>query len=232
MIFAAACTAVCMLAAVPAGAAELKDVVATLEQGYGSLADLQADFSQRTTIASLKREERGAGELFLKRPAKSAAMFRFNYTKPKQQIVSNGKTVWYYQPDAKQVMTSDLAAMFEGGNSIALNYLTGMGNVSRDFTPAFAGSGRDKKGNYLLDLTPKKGNQGVTKLQLTIAARAVDDYLRDGKASMPFPIVASVVTDTMGNRTVIEFSRLRVNQGLDSGRFTFKVPAGVEVIKQ
>jgi outer membrane lipoprotein carrier protein len=215
-----------------AGAAELKDVVATLEQGYGSLNDLQADFSQRTTIAALNRNEKGAGELFLKRPARAPAMFRFDYTKPKQQIISNGKTVWYYIPENKQVMTSDLAAMFAGGNSIALAWLTGMGNLSRDFAAALDGKGRDSKGNYLLELTPKQANQGVARLQLTISARAVEDFLKEGKAVVPFPILASVVTDAMGNRTAIEFSRVRVNRGLDSGRFTFKIPRGVEVIRQ
>ena len=222
----------CIFVAGIAGAAELKDVMTTLEGGYGVLNDLQASFEQRTTIAALKRNEKGAGELFLKRPSKAPAMFRFNYSKPKQEIVSNGKTVWYYIPENRQVMTSDLATMFAGGNSIALAWLTGMGNLSRDFTVAFDGKGRDKQGNYLLDLAPKQANQGITRLQLTISSDAVDGYLREGKASMPFPILASTVTDAMGNRTAIEFSRVRVNQGLDSGRFTFKIPKGVEVIKQ
>jgi outer membrane lipoprotein carrier protein len=222
----------CLAVAAVAGAAELKDVVATLEQGYGSLNDLQADFAQRTTIAALNRNEKGAGELFLKRPARAPAMFRFDYTKPKQEIVSNGRTVWYYIPENRQVMTSDLAAMFAGGNSIALAWLTGMGDLSRDFTAAFDGTGRDRKGNYLLDLTPKQANQGVTRLQLTISAEAVDGYLQSGKAVVPFPVLASTVTDAMGNRTAIEFSRVKVNRGLGSGRFTFKIPKGVEVIRQ
>ncbi len=222
----------CLAVAGVANAAELKDVVAALEQGYGELHDLQADFAQRTTIAALKRNQKGAGELYLKRPAKASAMFRFDYTKPRQEIVSNGRTVWYYIPENRQVMTSELSAMFAGGNSIALAWLTGMGNLSRDFAVAFDGKGRDAHGNYLLDLTPKRANQGITRLQLTIAAGAVDGYLKAGKAVMPFPIVASTVTDAMGNRTAIEFSRVKVNQGLGSGRFTFKIPKGVEVIRQ
>lgn len=214
-----------------AAAAELKDVVDTLEQGYRVLADLQADFAQRTTIAAMKREERGGGELFLKKPAGANAMFRFNYSKPKQQIVSNGKTVWYYLPDNKQVMVMEMASMFEGGNGVALNYLTGMGSVSRDFTISFAGDGRDKKGNYLLDLVPKKPSQALARLQLTIAATAVDRFLVEHKPEVPFPILTSVVYDQFGNRTSIDYSRVKVNRGIGSNRFTFKVPAGVEVIK-
>lgn len=211
--------------------ADLREVVAALEQGYNSLNDLQANFSQRTAIAAMKREERGKGELFMKKPAGNTAMFRFNYTKPHQQIISNGKTVWYYLPDTKQVMVSDVAALFEGGNSIALNYLTGMGHVSRDFAISFAGKGRDANGNYELELVPKKPNQVMSKLQLTIAASAVDQFRESGTARSPFPILSSVVYDSFGNRTAIEFSHVKVNQGMGNDRFTFKIPKGVEVIK-
>jgi outer membrane lipoprotein carrier protein len=211
--------------------AELKDVIDTLEQGYQVLADVQADFSQRTTIVAMKREERGAGEMFMKKPAGATAMFRFNYTKPKQQIISNGKTVWYYLPDNKQVMVAEMAAMFEKGNGVALNYLAGMGKVSQDFTISFSGDGRDKKGNYVLDLVPKSPTQALARLQLTIAAQAVERFLVERKPEEPFPILTSVVYDQLGNRTAMDYSRVRVNRGIKNDRFTFKVPAGVEVIK-
>lgn len=210
---------------------DLAAVVATLEEGYNSLSDLQADFSQHTLIASIKREERGKGELFIKKSTGGAAMFRFNYTKPRQQIVSNNKTVWYYLPDNRQVMVSDVAALFEGGSSIALSYLTGMGHVTRDFSISYAGKGRDQNGNYLLMLVPKKPGQVMSKLQLTIAASAVAQYREAGAARTPFPIVSSVVYDQYGNRTTIEFSRVKVNQGISTEKFTFKIPKGVEVIK-
>lgn len=213
-----------------AGDADLKVVVATLEDGYRLLRDLQADFSQKTTLTALKRDEKGSGELAMKRPANGPAMFRFDYRKPRQQIVSNGKQVWFYLPDNKQVMVSDVNAMLAQGG-VALNYLTGMGNVSRDFTIAFSGSGRDAKGNYILDLTPKKGGQAFAKLQLTIAAVAVAKYRDSGAAQVPFPILSSVVYDQMGNRTAIEYGKVRVNQGIAANRFSFKIPKGVDVIK-
>ena len=219
------------LSASPGYGADLSEVIATLEQGYNSLTDVQADFSQRTTIASMKREDRGKGELFIKKAGGGQAMFRFNYTKPNQQIICNGKSVWFYLPDNKQVMVSDVSKQFAGGNGIAMNYLTGMGHVSRDFTITFAGEGKDKKGNYVLDLVPKKPNQVMTRLQLTIAASAVEQFRESGKPVALFPIVSSVVDDPFGNRTVIEFSRVKVNQGMTSGRFAFKIPKGVEVIK-
>lgn len=210
--------------------ADLKTVVSTLEEGYLLLKDLQADFSQKTTIATVKRDEKGSGTLTMKRPAGSPAMFRFDYKKPRQQIVSDGRQVWFYLPENRQVMVSDLKAMLAQGG-VALNYLTGLGNVSRDFTITFSGKGRDARGNYLLDLLPKKGGQAFSKLQLTISEAAVEKFREKGEAQEPFPILASVVYDQMGNRTLIEYAKVRTNQGVSSGRFTFKIPAGVEVIK-
>ena len=208
----------------------VQELLAVLEKGYGSMEDLQADFKQRTYIASLKREEKGGGELFLKKKG-GGAMFRFNYTKPKQQIVSNGKTVWYYLPENRQVIQSDAAKLFSGGNAMAMSYLTGLGNLSADFTVRLISAEPDKKGNYQLELVPKKHNQSVAKLVLTVSGETVEKY-RSGGSDPVFPVAASVLHDQMGNRTTIEYSRIRVNRGLGNDRFSFKTPAGVEVIKQ
>ncbi len=220
-----------VLAASPAQPAALKDVVAALEKAYATLQDVQADFSQVTRIASINKEQRGSGEVLLKRPASAAAMFRFDYSKPKQQIISNGRQVWFYIPENRQVMVSSVADMFKGGNSIALSYLTGLGHVSRDFTVTFAREERDKNGNYQLELVPRKPTPVLARLRLTVSAQAVDRFLREGAVQDIFPIVSSVVFDASGNETRVDYHRSRVNKGINSARFSFKVPAGVEVIK-
>jgi outer membrane lipoprotein carrier protein len=223
--------AMIVLAASLSFGAELSQVVRTLEQGYGTLNDLQADFSQRSTLKTMKREEKGGGELFIKKGSGKEAMFRFNYTKPKQQIISNGKKVWYYLPDQKQVMILDLAQLFQEGNGLALNYLTGLGHVSRDFDIAFAPEQKDSKGNYVLDLTPKKKSPAMAKLQLVVDAGAVEKFVAKGHPGTPFPVVASTVYDHIGNATRIEFSNVKTNRGMDTARFNFKIPAGVETVK-
>lgn len=214
-----------------AAPASLKEVVAALEKGYAGMQDLQADFSQRTTIAAVNREQKGSGEVLLKRPASATAMFRFNYSTPKQQIISNGTQVWFYTPENKQVLVNNVAAMFAGGNSIALSYLTGLGHVSRDFDITFASERQDKNGNYQLELTPKKASPVLARLQLTVSSEAVEQLLASGEVKNVFPVVSSIVHDAGGNRTRIDYSRARVNKGLSDGKFNFKIPEGVEVIK-
>lgn len=235
-MFRALVVLVSLLISIPACAAEkaatLKDVVSALEKAYSAVQDVQADFSQKTVIASIKKEQRGNGEVLLKRPASATAMFRFNYVKPDQQIISNGKQVWFYQAESKQVVVSQVSLMFKGSNNIALSYLTGLGNVSRDFNVSFGKEQRDKNGNYQLELIPKNPTPVLARLELTVSAETVERFLRDGTVKDTFPIISSIVYDIGGNETRITYSRARVNKGIDNARFNFKIPEGVEVIKQ
>jgi len=217
--------------ALAAQQALLQDILSAVKNGYASMADLHADFSQRTYVAVLKREEKGSGEVFLKKQG-GTAMFRFNYTRPKQQIISNGKNVWFYLPENKQVIISDTTKLFSGGNGIALSYLTGLGNLSDDFTIRLISESPDKNGNYQLELIPKKHNNSVAKLQLYVPADAVEKVQGGKVPEAFFPIASSVLHDQMGNRTTIEYSKVRLNGNLANEKFNFKAPSGVEVIKQ
>ena len=231
-LLAASFAATVLLAASGSAAekADLQTVLTTVNKGYASMEDLRADFRQGTYIATLKREEKGSGELFLKKKGGSA-QFRFNYSKPKQQIISNGKTVWYYLPDNRQVILTDTAQLFAGGNGMALSYLTGLGSLSEDFDIKLLTETPDKKGNFQLELTPKKSNQAVAKLHLFVSGAAVDKAASSTGEAF-FPLSASVLFDHLGNRTTIEFSKIQLNSGLGNSRFSFKPPVGVEVIKQ
>ena len=220
-----------LLPAPPAYAeAQLKEVIATVEQSYNSLSDLQASFSQKTYIASMKREQKGKGTLSIKKNRKGPAMFRFDYTKPPQLIVSDGTTVWYYLPESGQVMVSALKKLFAGGQGVTLNYLTGIGRISRDFTITPLKDGRDAQGNYLLELVPKVPSQNLAKLEMTVSAEDVARFLKNGKIRNAFPILTSVIYDQLGTKTTIDFSNVKVNSGLPSSLFHFKIPAGMEVV--
>ena len=164
----------------------MQDILAALKKGYASMDDLQADFNQRTYVAALKREEKGSGELFLKK-RDGGAMFRFNYLKPKQQIISNGKSVWYYLPENKQVILTDTARLFAGGNAMAMSYLTGLGDLAADFDIKLLTATPDKKGNYLLELVPKKQNDAVAKLHLAVSAAAGREVTQSGRQRGFFP---------------------------------------------
>ena len=214
-----------------AAEATLQQVVDTLEKGYAKLNDLHASFQQTTVLAGFPKPQKGQGEVWLRRPAQATAQFRFDYSQPKQQIISNGKQVWFYQPESRQVIVTSLDGMMKGGNSVAMAYLTGLGNVSQEFQVAFAKQQQDKQGNYQLELTPRKASPVLAKLRLTIKAEAVDAYQADGQAKEPFPVLSSIVVDGSGTETRISYTKVHTNSGLSASKFTFKVPQGVEIIK-
>lgn len=220
----------CMSGPASASEATLQQVIATLEQGYALLQDLQATFTQSTTLAGFSRPQKGHGDLALRRPTQGTAQFRFNYIQPRQQIITNGKQLWFYQPENKQVLVSPLEGTMKGGNNIGMAYLTGLGNVSQDFHASFAKPARDKQGNYQLDLIPRKQTPVLARMRLSIRAAAVDSFLADGQAREAFPVVFSTVIDASGTETRISYSQVRTNSGLPSSQFTFKVPQGVEII--
>lgn len=219
---------------VTAAAAEatLQDVVSTLEQGYAGLKDMQAAFSQTTTLPGMPKPQKGKGELSLRRPERGAAQFRFDYTTPRQAIVSNGKQLWFHQPENRQVIITSVEAMMKSGGNLAMAYLTGLGNVSRDFTASFAKPSRDRQENYIIDLIPRSATPALSKLRLTISRETVENRLASGAISSNFPIVSSVVFDAQGTETRIDYSKVRTNSGIAAGKFNFKVPEGTEIIKQ
>lgn len=221
------------LITLPAAASEatLQQVIETLEKGYANLQDLQASFSQTTILAGFPKPQKGHGELALRRPSRATAQFRFDYAVPKQSIISNGSQVWFYQPENKQVLVSSLEGMMQGGNSIGMAYLTGLGNVSKDFNAAFGKPARDKQGNYLLELTPRKPTPVLSRLRLAIREESVVAFLADGQAKDFFPVASSTVVDAGGTETRISYSKARTNSGLPASKFNFNVPQGVEIIK-
>ncbi|MGE5844579.1 MAG: LolA family protein, partial [Syntrophaceae bacterium] len=75
----------------------------------------------------------------------------------------------------------------------------------------------DKAGNYLLDLVPVKPEEGVKKLQVAVNRES-------------FQIVKVILFDPYGNVTTLAFSGLELNRDLPDSLFTFKPPAGVEVM--
>jgi outer membrane lipoprotein carrier protein len=211
--------------------ADLKEILAVVKKGYSAMDDLSATFSQRTYVASIKREEKGSGDLSLRKKG-GTAQFHFNYLRPKQQIVSNGKNVWYYLPNNKQVILTDTAKLFSGGNGMALSYLTGLGNLADDFEIKLLTPEPDKKGNYQLELVPKKPNAAVAKLQLYISGTGFERARKSPENEPFFLITSSVLFDHTGNRTTIEYSNVKVNGGIAGDKFNFKPPTGVDIIKQ
>jgi outer membrane lipoprotein carrier protein len=89
------------LAAAPGAAAlTLDESVQGLETTYRAVRDLKAEFQQAAFNRTLNQTTEAKGTLYLKKPGK----LRWEYSAPApQEIVSDGKKLWVYTPELKQV---------------------------------------------------------------------------------------------------------------------------------
>ncbi|PLY04619.1 MAG: hypothetical protein C0622_02505 [Desulfuromonas sp.] len=226
-----------------AGEVALSDVVQALEAPFKKetpaqqrITDFSAEFAQESFISSIRRIQRGAGSVRFRFVAHAAAesptaQFRWDYRQPDvQEIISDGKTMWVYLPENKQVVESDISRIDEAQGENPVTFLSGLGDLSRDFDILWASEAIDKDGNYHLLLRPHRESQLFHEMEVAVSQAAVADWLARGSAGQQFPILGTRVTDAQGNRTAILFEDIEINRNLDAALFTFNRPADVELI--
>lgn len=220
----------------------LNDVIRALEgpfQGNGvhAVRDVQADFFQESRIEALDRIQRGRGRVsFSFEPGDGrragVASFNWEYDEPnRQEIVSDGRTMWVYLPENRQVIESDISQIGRANATNPVTFLSGLGNLSRDFSIMWAEPNIDSGGNFIVELRPRQASELIRNLVLVVDRDAAFAQARGGADRAYFPILSSTVVDPSGNRTIIEFRNIRVNLGLSPFTFRFTLPPGVEVVR-
>jgi outer membrane lipoprotein carrier protein len=178
-------------AAAPAWAVSLRDVIRTLETPFQTetdeesrIYDYSADFFQESKITSLNRLQRANGRVEvafdypLERTTVPDVKFRWQYDQPtNQEIVSDGQTLWVYLPENNQVIQSDIEMVNQARQNDPMTFLTGLGNLSRDFQISWAVPNTDIDGNYILELTPRRVSSLINRLVIVVDRYAVDAYL-------------------------------------------------------
>lgn len=193
---------------------DLDTVVDKIQNKYEKIKDFHADFTQEANVKALNKVQKAEGEVWFKKPG----MMRWNYYEPaKDEIVSDGKTLWYYNEEEKQVIQSSLNQVSETETTTTL--LSGLGNIKELFKASFSESKEfETNGNYLIDLQPKEDEENYNKVTVSV-----------DKDSM---IVNTIyLYDPFGNLTKVTLEDIELDGGVSDSLFSFKVPEGVEVIK-
>ena len=90
----------CGLLTALTSAGALADASSELQQRLDKVSSFHARFSQKVTDSSGANVQEGEGELWVKRPN----LFNWHMTAPDESvIVSDGKTLWFYNPFVEQV---------------------------------------------------------------------------------------------------------------------------------
>jgi outer membrane lipoprotein carrier protein len=188
-------------------------VLAEVQKRYENTNDIEASFLQEYIGKVMKRAQRGEGKVFFKKKG----MMRWDYQAPNQKLISNGLTLWYYQPEENQVFVSDVSKVIKEKTPLA--FLAGEGDLSRDFKLLnFNESVSQKEENFVLELTPKEPNAALSKLTLTVDKKT-------------YYVIQADVFDGLGNVTRTRFIDIKTNVGLSDSFFNFTIPPGAEVLR-
>jgi len=191
----------------------LDDVISKMQESYENTQDFEADFHQEVTLRAMKRKNREEGTVYFKKPGRML----WRYSKPKnKKMIINPEKIWLYLPEDRIAYLQPADQL--PSSQLGFKFLTGMGNLRKDFDMRYTESEPiDGQGNYLITLIPKDRRTGIAKFFLTV----------DGRT---FRIIQCRFADSSGNMTLLRLKNLKINNKLPESLFTFTPPPGVEVV--
>jgi outer membrane lipoprotein carrier protein len=197
---------------------EVREVVKRLQARYEKTKDLQADFTQKTTIEGFERPMTSSGKVYIKKPGR----LRWNYLEPStEDIYVDRDDVKVYVPEHKQVLVGKLTHM--AASRAPLELLQGAAKLDASFdAEPTAGKGRGIGGIRLVTLVPKahegQAHGSVQKIVVEVFPKT-------------YFIRSLALYEISGNVSNFEFSSLQSNIGLDDDLFVPQFPADVEIVK-
>lgn len=178
-----------------------------LEGFLTSVQTLTASFEQEVIDEAGQVSQRSQGRFYLKRPG----LFRWNYETPfKQEIVSDGKKVWFFDPDLEQVTVKPVDQAL--GSAPAL-LLSGELKLNERFRIRSQGRSGDVA---WLELEPKSSEDMFRSLRVEM----VNGRLRSME-----------MADNFGQLSRVKFRQLRINVSLSPKLFKFSPPPGIDVFE-
>lgn len=179
---------------------QLKDFVAQVESASG-------EFAQKTSGGKGKNKAAQTGTFSFQRPGK----FNWSVTKPyAQSVISDGKTVYQYDPDLRQV-TERPVSKAVGASPAAI--LFGSGTLDDSFKLSAL---PENNGMVWMRATPKVSDAGLTHVDIGFAN------------NLPAELI---ILDSFGQTTSIKLRNLKSNANIPASTYQFKAPAGVDTVK-
>ena len=183
-----------------------------LQRKYDRVTDFSADFVHSYRGGVLKQQATERGTLLVKKPGK----MRWEYTSPEKKLfVSDGHKIYSYIPQDRQVIVGTMPRD-EQAPTPAL-FLTGKGDLTRDFTAVFDKVAEAQAGSVALKMTPKRREPEYESLTLVVDPKTLN-------------LQMLITVDSQGGRSAFTFSNLKENIGVADTQFVFKMPRNVDVV--
>ncbi len=168
---------------------------------------IEANFVQEVVNAKGESQQQNKGKLKAMEPNQ----FYWETAEPfPQKIVTDGKTLWVYDPDLQQVAVKPFEENYS--KTPAMLFAGNAESISQQFTVE-----KIKGVAQGFRLLPKQQQK-----DLFLSLDLVFDK------SSP---VSMTIQDAMQQKTTITFSQVNINPSLTSNVFQFVPPAGVEVLQ-
>ena len=188
-------------------APDLKKARQQLNHFFTKVTSLKGSFTQQVISKKGKVIQNTSGLLYLYRPGK----FRWIYKSPDPQvIVGDGKNIWLYDEDLEQVTIKPMTRSM-AGTPIAI--LTRKQSPDSQFTVQEITT--HVNGFNWFRLTPRRKSNDFNLLEIGL----------DNNGS----IRQMNMFDKLGQKTIVKLNT-RSNVPINGSMFTFKPPAGVDVI--
>ena len=189
------------------------DLAQALQKKYATVRDFSADFVQTYRGGVLNRQMKDTGHVWIKKPGK----MRWEYKTPEEKLfVSDGAKVYWYVPQDRQVIVSDVPPQDQA--STPALFLAGKGDITRDFTQQLAEPPAGlPAGTRALKLVPKVAQPEYDWLVLAVDADTL-------------ALRGLVTADAQGGTSTFAFTNLQENVGLADKPFVFTPPRGVEIV--
>lgn len=195
---------------------QVLDLVNKVDSRYEQTRDLQADFSQETKIEGFETRLSSTGRVLLKKPG----MLRWDYVEPSvEQIFVDGDHVMVYTPEHNQVVKATLTQIAASKAPLAL--LQGVGKLAEQFDVLSTVEEESPQEDLpLITLVPKPEERDRSTVTRVVLEIDPSSYL----------IRKMDLHEISGNISILRFSNIQVNQGIDSAQLKLNVPEGVIVI--
>jgi outer membrane lipoprotein carrier protein len=187
-------------------------IVARVQKYYDATKSLKAKFDQELQSPTTGTKK-ASGEVLLKKPGK----MRWDYATPEKKLmVSDGATLWVYEPEDEQAVKQEV----KGSTLTAqLSFLVGEGKLAQEFDASTTKLDGLPPDTLALKMVPKSG---------TVAYRYLV-FIVDGKSGQ---VRQTIIYDQQGGSNKLSFSDVQQNKSIDDGKFKFTPPAGTQIIKQ
>jgi outer membrane lipoprotein carrier protein len=209
----------CLLPFKAGGDEGLPEILEGILHRYGNLKGLSVTYQREIitkSMALLGEEMKGdlaTGKIFFKPPHN---LYIKQETPKPETVVTDGRTLWWYIPDKKLVYQYP---SYKLGKELILlgDIFRGLRSIGDSFDVIQSDLG-DKK-EYHLRLIPNPPWEEIDHIDLRVSKES-------------FEIRSVEVHNILGNITRFILGDLTLENDLDTGMFQFKVPAGVEVVKE